>query len=145
MSEIEQYLQEEENYALISEKTPLISNLDIIENISLIKEVHEFISINKAQNISNEYLEKIHLSNIANKRPTACSDTEKLYAMIIRATMCQNKKIIISNLVHLLDNLKDIQDIIKNVENIVTDKNVTILDIFSNEIHYEGCLCRIIK
>ncbi len=103
------------------------------------------MAVNKAQNLANKYLEKVNLLNITSKRPNRCTDIEKLYTMIIRATMCKNKKIIIANPVHLLNNLKDIKDIIKGMKSIINNKDVVILDILSNEIHYEGCLCHIIK
>jgi len=107
--------------------------------------VHEFISAKDADNIAKNYLEKINLLSISYKRPIKCTDTEELYVMIIRALMAKDKKIFISNPVHLLNNLKDITDIIKDIKNIIDDKNIMILDIYSNEIHYEGCSCNIIK
>ncbi len=57
--EIYEYIDTREEYSLISRDTPLISNLNMIENIALIKEVHERLSIEKAENIAKEYLEKI--------------------------------------------------------------------------------------
>ncbi len=65
--------------------------------------------------------------------------------MIIRALMCKDKKIFISNPVHLLNNLKDITDIIKDIKYVLNNEEIIILDTFSNEIQYKGCLCHIIK
>jgi ABC-type transporter Mla maintaining outer membrane lipid asymmetry ATPase subunit MlaF len=48
-------MQTKDNYTVISKETPLISNLNIIENISLIKESHEFMSAKKADEISMRY------------------------------------------------------------------------------------------
>jgi hypothetical protein len=98
-----------------------------------------------AQNIANEYLEKINLSNIAYKRPIKCTNIEVLSSMLLRAIMCKNKTIILSNPIHLLNNLKDIKDIIRDIKAVIGDKNIMLLDILSNEIHYEGCPCHIIK
>lgn len=101
--------------------------------------------LNKAQKLAKEYLEKINLLNIAYKRPDRCTDIEQLCTMIIRATMCKNTKIMINNPMYLLHNLKDIKDIIKEVETILNDKDIVILDLLSNEIHYKGCQCHTIK
>ncbi len=100
---------------------------------------------NMAEQITKTYLEKINLSSITYKRPIKCTNIEVLYSMLLRAIMCKNDTIIISNPIHLLNNLKDIKDIIIDIKSVIDDKKIMILDILSNEVHYEGCPCHTIK
>ena len=129
---------------LISKDTPLISNLDMCENISLIKEVHHLISTTKAKALAMECLKKLSLEDIAFKRPTQCDDTQKFYVMFIRALMCDVSTVIILDPSRLINTLKDIKAIIENIE-VLSEKSVIILDTFSNEVHYEGCSCHILR
>jgi len=142
--EIKIFMQTKDNYTIISKETPLISNLNIIENISLIKEVHEFMPTKKANKITQEYLQKLNLPNISLYRPIQCSNLETLQVMLIRASMCKNKNIVIINPHHLINNLKDIKVIIDNMK-AIKDKDLLILDTISNEMYYKGCSCRIVK
>jgi ABC-type polar amino acid transport system ATPase subunit len=100
---------------------------------------------NTAQKLAKEYLKKINLLDIADKRPIQCTDTQKLSIMLLRALMCNNKTIFVSNPIHLLNNLKDIKDIIADIKGVAEGKHIMILDILSNEIHYEGCSCHTIR
>jgi len=142
--EIKNSIQTHENYVIVSKETPLISNLNIIENISLIKEVHEFMPTKKASEIAMSYLEKLNLSKIALYRPVMCNDLEILQVMFLRAVMFKNKNIAIINPHYLINNLKDIKVIIDAMK-MVEGKDLLILDLLSNEIYYEGCSCRIVR
>jgi len=115
-----------------------------MENISLIKETHEFTNREKADNITMQYLQKINLADIALKRPIQCNDIEILQVMLLRAYMCKNPNIAIINPHHLINNLKDIKVIIDIVK-LLNEKNLLILDTISNEVSYEGCSCYTIK
>jgi len=142
---IKRFIQEQEDYTIISKETPLISNLNILENISLIKEVHEFMPTTAAENIAKQHLKKAALLDIAYKRPINCTNSELLSVMLLRAMMCKSHTIIISNPIDLLNNLKDIKDIIRDIKDMPDEKNIIILDLLSNEIHYEGCSCHTIR
>jgi len=142
--DIKNFIQNKDNYTIISKETPLISNLDITENISIIKEVHEFMPAKKANKITAKYLQKLNLSNISLYRPIRCSDLEILQVMLIRASMCKNQNIVIINPHYLINNLKDIKVIIENMK-MMKDKDLLILDTISNEVYYKGCSCHIVK
>lgn len=117
----------------------------MLENIALIKEVHEQLSIKKAQSIATESLEKIGISHIALKRLNQCSSIEIFYVMFIRAMMSKNINIVILTPFLLISNLADIQSIINNIEILNSDKNIFILDNSTNKIHYKGISCLIVK
>ena len=130
---------------LISKDTPLISNLDMKENIALIKEVHHKKSRLKAEAEAIEMLDKISLAKVANLRSNQCTKLEIFYVMIIRALMGDEENIIIKMPFSLLDNMLDISQLIKNIEILNQDKCIIILDNLNNFSHYEGCRCNIIK
>ncbi len=140
-----EYINTVEDYSLISKEAPLISNLNMIENIALIKEVHERLSIAKAENIAKEYLEKIGISRIGLNRLNLCSSLEIFYVMFIRALMSKEMNVIIMTPFSLISNLRDIQPIIDNIEILNESKNILIFDSIINEPHYEGSSCPIVK
>jgi len=115
------------------------------ENISLIKEVHEHLSIKEAQRIAHNYLSKIGLEHIGLYRVSQCKHTEILYTMFIRALMTKHSNVIIASPFSLARNIKDIKDIIKDIELLNNGKNIIIIDTLTNENRYKGVACHIIK
>ena len=133
------------DYALISKDTPLISNLNMLENIALIKEVHELLSRDEAEKIADTYLAKIGLSNIGLKRLNQCSPSEVFYVMFIRALMSKEKSIIILTPLALMSNLSNMQTVIDTLHLLETEKEIFIFDTLTNKSHYEGNPCLIVK
>ncbi len=133
------------NYSLISIDMPLISNLNMIENIALIKEVIFRMSTKNAQEIAEKSLQAIELSNIALFRIQECSDLEIFYVMFIRALMSREKNIIISSPYLIIKELIDINKLVEKIDILNKDKEIIILDTQSNSMHYKGCLCNTIK
>ena len=116
----------------------------MLENIALIKEVHEHKSIIKAEEEARGYLSKINLENVSKSRVTKCSELEVFYVMLIRALMTDSKNIIIVLPFSIIDNLTDVKTFIDNIS-ILNHKNIIILDIYTNESNYQGNLCNTIK
>lgn len=143
--EIGEYIETLQDYSLISKDTPLISNLNMIENIALIKEVHELLSIEKAESIAKESLAKIDIAQIALKRLNQCNSLEIFYVMFIRSLMSKERSVIVVTPFSLINNLRDIQPIVDTIERLNGDKNVFIFDTISNKPHYEGSSCPIVK
>ena len=81
----------------------------MLENIAIIKEVHELMSIDEAEDIAREELKKISLSQIALYRLTQCSPIEIFYVMLIRAIMAKEMNVIIVTPFLLVDNLSEIE------------------------------------
>jgi len=134
-----------EDYVLVSRNTPLISNLDMIENISLIKEVHEFMPTKKAKELALTYLKNLGLEDIANKRVINCSSNEIIYVMLIRAMMMPQKSILLQAPYSITTNLGDIKTILCNISKLTNLKKIFIFDVAINEYHYEGAPCSIVK
>ena len=117
----------------------------MVENIALIQEVHQNKSIDESEALALEMLTKISLETIAYKRIPECSIEEIFFVMYIRALMMDIPKIYIKVPYAITENFKDIQSIIDAMELLKNDKSVMILDLLSNEVHYKGCGCNIIK
>lgn len=115
----------------------------MLENIGLIKEVHENLSIADAENLALEKLKTVGLGDIARKRENSCSSVEILYVMIIRALMTQEKSVIIKLSSAMLDNLQDIKKVVDNISLLKDSKKVFFVDLTINKTHYEGCQCNI--
>ena len=114
----------------------MLLSLNIIENIALIQEVHQNISVNKAENLAKESLSKIGLEDISLLNITQCSSEELFYSMLVRAMMCENRTIIIES-PYLIssDNIE-----FEKIERLNTDKDIIVLDIFENKHKYKGFL-----
>jgi ABC-type lipopolysaccharide export system ATPase subunit len=117
----------------------------MLENIALIKEVHEHLETLKAQDIAREMLKKISHEHVALYRVSSCSPTEIFYIQFIRALMMREEKIMIVTPFSLIDNLRNINVIIKNIEILAHKKHILIVDMLSNEIHYQGTACNTVK
>lgn len=117
----------------------------MLENIALIKEVHAFMSISKAEALAAGLLEAIDLDYIGPNRVTSCSNTEIFYVMFMRALMSDAKNIIIVTPYSILYNLRDIKEILNKINIIKNEKNVLILDTLNQEINYKGSECTIVK
>jgi ABC-type lipopolysaccharide export system ATPase subunit len=117
----------------------------MLENIALIKEVHEHMPTEQAQEQAKEYLKKIELEDIGLNRLNQCNTYEVFCISFIRALMTKEINIIIISPFHLIDNLRDIETIVDTIQKLEVKKNILILDTLSNEIHYKDSLCNIVK
>ncbi len=131
----------QENYSLVSSKIPLILSLNIVENIALIKEVHIGLSVDKAEGIAKESLEKIGLLDIALMSIDKCSDLEIFYVMFIRALMMNRGTILVESPYLILEEIINIEIL----DELNQDKDIIILDTFENETKYEDYRCNIIR
>jgi len=142
---IENFLQKEEEFILISADTPLISNLDMCENIALIKEVHENMSIYEANILAVDMLRRVDLEEISHKYINSCSDEEIFLVIFLRAVMSQEKNVILKLPSRILGNLFHVKKLIEKMISIDNSKKIIILDLVSNENYYEGSKCSIEK
>ena len=142
---MEKYLKVEDNYSLVSSELPLIYNLNMLENISLIKEVHEHMPVVDAQQLAMEFLKRVALENIALKRVNECSIIEIFYVMFIRALMSSEKRVLIEVTHGVVDSLTNIHALLESINILNTEKEVVILDLQEREIYYRGSRCNIIK
>lgn len=130
----------------MSSETPLISNLNMLENIALIKEFHEHMPTSQAQSIAKEYLQKLGLAHIGSYRANQCTSLELFYVMVIRALMPRTKDILIVTPLMLIKKIDSMNAIIETLEQLNDGKKkITIVDTLSNKLYYKGCRCNIIE
>jgi len=128
----------------VSSETPLISNLDICENISLIREVHHHLPIDRSRIEAMEMLQAIGLEGLCDKRAVECSPLEIFFVMVIRAMMSDFTHIYILTPFSMVKKLGNLADVLKTIALIGTTKEIVILDISKNIHHYKECECNII-
>jgi len=138
-------MQTHKESAIISAETPLIANLDMCENIALIKEVHDNMSTVDAESLAVEILSVLGLKKISRKRVASCTKEEQFLVMCIRAMMTQEKSVMIKLPGEILGSLLHIQKLIQSMKKLNNGKEIFILDSLNHKKHYEGCECNIEK
>jgi ABC-type lipopolysaccharide export system ATPase subunit len=95
------------NLGLVSLEVPLISNLSVWVNIALIKQYHQNLSENKAEQLVLQYLQKCCLQHIANKRTSALTNKERFLVMLLRAAMVRDSIIVIDRPFKIIPEVPD--------------------------------------
>lgn len=133
-------------YAPVSLRTPLLSNLDMVENIALIEEVHQRIPRVSAHANALKLLKKLNMRHLAHKRTSQCNEYEQFTVSLIRASMMQSAEIVIVSPLTQYSSKDPIGDLIQVLDALEITKSVMILDIKLYEKEYEmkGFPCHII-
>ena len=131
--------------APVNRHTPLLSNLNNIENIALIKEVHEHLPRQRAHTLAMEAFRKTGYERIAHRRSAECNMEGRFVTQLIRATMVQYAKIVITTPFALLDDAKGIGFFTDLFSKLNITGEVIILDMQANRLKYEeeGSKCHI--
>ena len=127
-------------------RTPLLSNLDITENIALIEEVHQKISRIDAHVNAMKKLEKINFEYLAKKRTSQCNEFEHFVVTLIRATMMQYATIVIITPLMQYSSIDPIADMQHMMQALEITVPVIVLDLKLYEKEYEakGLICHTI-
>ncbi|MBU0631013.1 hypothetical protein KKA17_00035 [bacterium] len=144
-NELDKYLNTLANTTIIKENIPLISNLNILENIAIIKEVHANKPVIEAEQEALEFLKLLSLEEIAKKRVPECNEFEIFCTMLLRAIMSENPTIVIVTPFSLITTLTGVQEIADVISKLNTKKDIIIVDMLNNKTNYEGELCRIVE
>lgn len=97
---------------------PLISNQDVYMNIALIKQYHENIPKHQARELAVEYLKRLDMGQIADKRNPALTQEERFCVMMLRAAMVKDAMLVIDQPFKIIPHLKDVQYIITALKKI---------------------------
>lgn len=127
--------------AIISQQTPLLSNLNICENISLILEAHQGLKVQQAEHITNDKLKQLEQESIAEKRVHECDDLQRFAAQLIRADFLNSGSIFINQPFHLFTHLHTLYPLINLIERLQTKQQVFFVDLRSNQDHYQDKTC----
>ncbi len=87
-------------------------------NIALIKEYHENMRKEQAQQIALDCLSRLGLSQIAHKRNPALSPDERFCVMLLRAAMVKDAMIVIDRPFKIIPHLKNIKYLISVLKQI---------------------------
>lgn len=93
--------------SMISLDIPLISNLDVLHNIALIKLYRDNISRRRAEELVMKLLTRYKLESIAYKRSAELTDEQQFCVMLLRAAMVNEAIIVIDRPFVILHNSKD--------------------------------------
>jgi len=100
-------MQNNRHIGLVSIDIPLISNLNVWNNIALIRQYHFSISEDSARQLVVEYLQRYDMSHIAYRRNPALTDEERFCVMLLRAVMLDNAVVVIDRPFQILTDLQD--------------------------------------
>lgn len=107
--------------------------------------MHQHKPAQIAQDEVMEHLRSISLEHIATLRASTCSEFEIFCAKLIRAMLSECKNIFILTPFVLIPTLLDLQELHQVLLKLDTKKDIIILDMYNNELHYKGEICHIIK
>jgi ABC-type lipoprotein export system ATPase subunit len=143
IKELETY-KKSGDWALVSEDTPLLSHLTILENIALLKEFHHHEKIDKAEKEVQKLLAICGYGQMAHHKTCDISNEETFAAKYIRAVASDFDKILV---VRPFDQAKsfDIMNLTHKLSTLFPKKEVEIIDTEANKQYYEGLECLIIK
>jgi ABC-type lipoprotein export system ATPase subunit len=92
---------------LVSLEVPLISNLNVWVNIALVKQYHQNLSENKAEQLVLQYLQKCGMEHSANKRTSSLTNKERFLVMLLRAAMVRDSIIVIDRPFKIIPDVPD--------------------------------------
>jgi len=87
-------------------------------NISLIKQYHENMPLNQAQDVALNALQRLNLKHIANKRNPFLNNEERFCVMLLRAVMVREASVIIDRPFKIMPHLNDINFVLQALKKI---------------------------
>lgn len=129
--------QESGNWALVSEDTPLLAHLTILENIALLWEFHHGQKLPRAEEKARQLLVGCGYGHTAGKKPFEISNKENFVARYIRAVASDFDKILVVCPFSQTKNAAIIQ-LLQDVAASFPHKDVEIIDLMANKRYYEG-------
>lgn len=116
----------------------------MIENISLILQVHEGLSRKAAHKRSHQSLKALELSHLASWRYDVCREKEIFYVQLIRARMQKDAKIVIDQPFAFLAEEMDLEFIFTALDRLMIDyQDILIIDLSGQKNRYKETACHI--
>ena len=141
--DVQCWIEQQQDYVLLSEQTPLLSNLLVWENIALIEQSHHRLAINQSQRNAQALLNRVEQGHLAKKRIYECGELELFIALLARAYFMDVAQLVIVYPEALVGNTVDFSDVRYWIERIETKKTVVILDLIYNQGYFQGQVCHI--
>jgi ABC-type lipoprotein export system ATPase subunit len=92
---------------LVAVDVPLISNLDILGNLALIKQYREDLPKYEAESLVRSYLRRFDLERIAYRRNPDLSAEERFCAMLVRAVLVPEALVVIDRPLKIVPDLRN--------------------------------------
>ena len=133
-------------YVAVSSHTPLLSNLNIIENIALIEEVHKRYNRKISHQNALHKLSQFNMQSLATKQASQCNELEKFTLILIRASMMQNVTIVIITPLAQYQTQGSLDYLIEAMQTLKIEERTIILDLslYKNDYKEKGLSCHII-
>lgn len=96
-----------DHLGLVAVDVPLISNLNVCDNIALIIQYQKNVPVKEAEKLVISYLKRYGLENIAFKRNPSLSDEERFCVMLLRAAMVTDAFILIDRPLKIVPDLEE--------------------------------------
>ena len=134
-------------YVAVSSHTPLLSNLNIIENIALIEEVHQRYNRDISHKNALIKLSQFKMQSLANKKASQCNELEKFTLILIRASMMTNVTIVIVTPLVQYQSQNSLDYLLKAMQILKIEERTVILDLslYKNDYKEKGLPCHIIE
>lgn len=137
------WLNQHPDSVSIAENLPLLSNLNMLENIALIDEVHGRLSVKEAESKALQRLTHLGMERLALLRTAQCTYEERFLIMLLRATSMPVNQVFILFPLSLVPHEGGMEPVLNRIQQIDTKMNLQILDLKSNLILYQGLPCHI--
>jgi len=123
---------------------PFLSNLNVLSNIMLVQEIKEYWFKNKAKDVAMEKLKIMNLSHKALAHHTTLTKKDIFYTQLIRASMANDKNIVLDRPFDFVPFEHDIGFIIQAAQKLDIDHNtLRIIDLMAIKNRYKEEQCRI--
>lgn len=120
---------------IIGQKYHFVSNITILENLSLILGYNKSKTLQQSRELVLISLEKLGLLHTLNLRPFECNHEELAYLMFIRSSFV-NKPILVNRLFVFVGHIQNIKEIIDKIEPLNFENKITFLDLQSFKDRY---------
>jgi ABC-type nitrate/sulfonate/bicarbonate transport system ATPase subunit len=108
-------------------EAPLISNLAIWSNISLIPQYHQNTPWHEAKSQTETLLRRLGMASIAEKRNPALTEQERFCVMILRAAMVRDAILVLDRPFTILTTLRDgrlLMDTLRKVDDLIAEIHI---------------------
>jgi ABC-type lipoprotein export system ATPase subunit len=112
---------------LVSPDVPLISNLPVWSNISLIRQYHENTPREEAKALAVDILARFGLAAISEKRKPSLKIEELFCVMLIRAAMVRDAVVVLDRPFRILPDCRDgrfFTDALRKVDDLIAEAHI---------------------
>ncbi|MBN2437486.1 MAG: hypothetical protein JXL20_02680 [Deltaproteobacteria bacterium] len=112
---------------LVSPEVPLISNLSVWSNITLIRQYHENMPLEDAGTFVAGLLQRFDMAGIIEQRTSSLKTEELFCVMLVRAAMVRNAVVVLDRPFRILSNHRDsrfFKDALGKVDDLIAEVHI---------------------